>query len=74
LNADLQKAQDMLNAMQAQRDQALNGIVMLQAELADLRRKLNATEPGSPTQSSGQSLPAENDANPSSSIAPVSNG
>jgi predicted nucleic acid-binding Zn-ribbon protein len=38
--SDLQKFQDMLAAMQAQRDQALNAHVMLQAELASVRRTI----------------------------------
>jgi cell division protein FtsB len=38
MNADLQRLQDMLAAMQSQRDQALNAHVVQQAEIAALRR------------------------------------
>jgi hypothetical protein len=40
MNSGLQKLQDMLGAMQSQRDQALNAYVVLQAEIAALRRTL----------------------------------
>lgn len=40
MNKELQRAQDMLTAMQQQRDNALNAIVMMQADLADTRRAL----------------------------------
>lgn len=38
VNHELQRAQDMMTAMQSQRDQALNSLVVAQAELAGLRR------------------------------------
>ena len=37
---DTQRLQDMLAAMQSQRDQALNAVVITQAEIAALRRTL----------------------------------
>jgi hypothetical protein len=40
MNRELQRAQDMLAGMQAQRDNALNAVVMLQADLAAARRAL----------------------------------
>lgn len=40
MTADLQRAQDLLTAMQAQRDQALNAVVHAQAELAARDRLL----------------------------------
>ncbi len=42
MNPELQRAQDMLTAMQAQRDNALNAVVMAQAEIAALRREIEA--------------------------------
>ncbi|HVQ43348.1 MAG TPA: hypothetical protein VMT30_00055 [Candidatus Saccharimonadia bacterium] len=42
MNKELQRAQDMLAAMQAQRDNALNAVVMMQADLADARRVVDA--------------------------------
>jgi hypothetical protein len=44
MNTDLQRAQDMLNAMQQQRDQALNAMVNASAEVASLRRELAAKD------------------------------
>jgi len=44
MNPELQRAQDMLSAMQAQRDNALNAVVMAQAEIVALRRQLAAIE------------------------------
>jgi len=44
MNPELQRAQDMLAAMQAQRDNALNAMVMAQAELAMLRRRVSELE------------------------------
>lgn len=41
---DLQRAQDMLGAIQHQRDQALNANVMASAEIAELRRQIAALE------------------------------
>lgn len=40
MGQDLQKLQDMLGALQVQRDQALNVNVMLQAEISALKRAL----------------------------------
>jgi hypothetical protein len=40
MNPEMQKANDMLAAMQMQRDNALNAMVHAQAELAALRREL----------------------------------
>jgi hypothetical protein len=40
MNPDLQRAQDMMAAMQAQRDAALNACVQMQAEIANLQRQL----------------------------------
>jgi hypothetical protein len=40
LGKEIQRAQDMLNAMQGQRDTALNAIVHAQAEIAALNRAL----------------------------------
>ena len=40
MQPELQKLQDMLAAMQSQRDQALNAVVITQAEIAALRRTL----------------------------------
>lgn len=40
MNTELQRAQDMLAVMQAQRDNALNANVLAQAEIAGLRRQL----------------------------------
>lgn len=40
MTPELQRAQDMLAAMQAQRDNALNAMVMAQAELAARDREL----------------------------------
>jgi len=44
MQKDLQRAQDLLNAMQAQRDQALNASVMASADNAELRRQIAALE------------------------------
>lgn len=44
MTSDLQKFNDMLAAMQAQRDQALNAVVMARAESAGLRRELAAKD------------------------------
>ncbi len=44
MNQELQRAQDMLNAMQSQRDNALNSVVLAQADLAELRRQLTAKQ------------------------------
>jgi predicted nucleic acid-binding Zn-ribbon protein len=41
MNKELQRAQDMITAMQAQRDNALNTVVMMQADLADARRTID---------------------------------
>lgn len=38
MTPDLQKLQDMLGAMQQQRDQALNSVVLAYAEIAALKR------------------------------------
>jgi predicted nucleic acid-binding Zn-ribbon protein len=40
MSAELQKANDMLAAIQSQRDQAMNGLVLAQAEIAALRRQI----------------------------------
>lgn len=40
MTSDVQKAYDMLGAMQAQRDQALNAIVNIQADIIAMRREL----------------------------------
>lgn len=37
-------AQDILNALRAQRDQALDGLVMANAEISRLRRRVGALE------------------------------
>ena len=42
MNAELQRAQDMLIAMQAQRDNALNAMVLAQAEIMNLKREIAA--------------------------------
>lgn len=42
MSNELQRAQDMMTAMQSQRDQALNSLVVAQAELAALRREVEA--------------------------------
>lgn len=44
MNREIQKANDMLAAMQAQRDQAMNAVVMEHAESAALRRALAARD------------------------------
>ncbi|HVQ43800.1 MAG TPA: hypothetical protein VMT30_02445 [Candidatus Saccharimonadia bacterium] len=41
MNQELQRAQDMISAMQGQRDNALNSVVMLQADLAAARRTID---------------------------------
>lgn len=40
MNSDLQRAQDLLTAMQTQRDQALNANVHAQAEISRLARQV----------------------------------
>lgn len=40
MNSETQRANDMLAAIQAQRDQAMNGLVAAQAEIMALRRQL----------------------------------
>lgn len=40
MNPELQRAQDMLGAMQAQRDTALNANVHMQAELMAAQRRI----------------------------------
>lgn len=45
MSPELQRAQDMLVAMQAQRDQAMNGLVHAQAEIAALRREVARLTP-----------------------------
>jgi conjugal transfer/entry exclusion protein len=49
MNEETQRANDMLLALQAQRDQALNALVAAQAEIMSLRRQLaekqNDTKP-----------------------------
>jgi predicted nucleic acid-binding Zn-ribbon protein len=42
MNSEIQRAQDMLAAMQMQRDNALNAMVMAQAELASRDREIAA--------------------------------
>jgi hypothetical protein len=49
MNPDLQRANDMLAAMQMQRDQALNAVVHAQAELAALRREVARLTPADET-------------------------
>ena len=45
MNPESQRAQDMLAAMQAQRDNALNAMVIAQAEIAALRREVARLTP-----------------------------
>ena len=42
MNSESQRNEDMLIAMQAQRDQAMNGLVYAQAEIMALRREIAA--------------------------------
>lgn len=44
MSKELERAQDMLAAMQNQRDNALNAVVLVQADLAELRRQLTAKQ------------------------------
>lgn len=44
MNKELQRAQDMLTIMQQQRDNALNSIVMMQADMAALKRENEALQ------------------------------
>lgn len=44
MNKELERAQDMLTAMQEQRDNALNAMVHAQAAIAGLRRELTASQ------------------------------
>jgi len=44
MNPELQYAQDLLAAMQAQRDLAMNGLVYAQAEIMGLKRQLAERE------------------------------
>lgn len=46
MSPELQRAQDMLAAIQAQRDNALNAMVLAQAEIAGLRREIEALRMG----------------------------
>jgi hypothetical protein len=42
MNPEIQRAQDMLDAMQGQRDNALNAMVLMQADVIALRREIAA--------------------------------
>lgn len=44
MNKELQRAQDMIGMMQQQRDNALNSIVMMQADMAALKRDNEALQ------------------------------
>jgi len=44
MNAELQRAQDMLGAMQHQRDQALNANVFANAQILELQREVAALQ------------------------------
>ena len=44
MNEDLQRAQDMIVALQTQRDNYSNMVVVLQAEIASLRRRITSLE------------------------------
>ena len=56
MTPDLQKAQDMLTAAIQQRDGALNAVIMAQAEIAALKREIDAVKKLATTQPNAEAV------------------